>query len=81
MSDKFCLSSKRYICDEIAGCMEQSDETYFEGYFKEEDVKEFIRLLKKDLNEVYFTSDEQMNKTYAAMVRLRIDKLAGEKLL
>jgi hypothetical protein len=45
------------------------------GYYPEEDVKEFIRLLK---DEVYNLEERKILD--ASMVSFKIDKLAGDKL-
>jgi len=66
--DKFCLSEKREDENDYA-CEVPPKQRYL---YKEEDVKEFIRLLKREYNEndIYDKND---------LIRV-LDKLTGYKL-
>lgn len=83
----FCLSDKRDTSDNVS-----------EAFYWEEDVKEFIRLLKDNediideiknwMNDYKNNSDEREYPSYLSIVlkvieilELKVNKLAGEKLI
>ena len=68
--EKFNLSKKR---------QDTNKGTYFIRYaYLEEDVKEFIRKLKE---EIEFYPDMRINNCYNIVIKDIIDTLAGDKLI
>lgn len=81
MDKEFCLSDKRQVIEQKA--LEDFPLGKLCRVYKEENVKEFIKLLKEDLVNTAF---EENNNRFLRKVNKRgifdiIDKLAGEKLL
>ena len=90
MKQEFNLSEKRY-----AGCLDGMDE--MEDLFRGEDVREFIRRLKEEINDIEKINVENSHKSgvseplrkqimeliVGSFIELedRIDKLAGADLI
>ena len=62
------------LSDEIKG-FGRFRRLVWQGYYEEEDVKEFIKKLKENFNRCFITETDK------ELAELNIDKLAGDKLI
>jgi hypothetical protein len=72
-------TKEEFNLSEKSECFGEDGEYIGRGYM-EEDVKEFIRLLKEELSKSSVNSSQPTNIRMRAIFNEKIDKLAGKEL-